>query len=66
MLPKMVAGGNADVTTEVVRELKAIMEACPVHTIEHALAAMRDRFDYQPTLSRIAAPTLIIAGKWTC
>jgi pimeloyl-ACP methyl ester carboxylesterase len=63
MLPKMVAGGNVDGTSEVVRELKEIMEACPVHTIEHALAAMRDRLDYQPTLSRIAAPTLIVAGE---
>jgi 3-oxoadipate enol-lactonase len=63
MLPKMVAGGNVDSSSDVVRELKGIMEACPVHTIEYALAAMRDRLDYQPTLSRIAAPTLIIAGE---
>jgi len=63
MLPKMLAGGRVDGPAEVVRELKAIMDACPAQTIQHALAAMRDRIDYLPTLERIAAPTLIIAGE---
>ena len=63
MLPKMVAGGNVDNSAEAVREVKSIMDACPAQTIQYALAAMRDRIDYTPTLQRIAAPTLIIAGE---
>ena len=63
MLPKMLAGGNVDEDSPVVRELKSIMDACPAQTIQYALAAMRDRIDYTPTLSRIAAPTLIVAGE---
>jgi 3-oxoadipate enol-lactonase len=63
MLPKMLAGGNVDSGAEVVRELKSIMDACPAQTIQYALAAMRDRIDYTPTLARIVAPTLIIAGE---
>jgi 3-oxoadipate enol-lactonase len=63
MLPKMLAGGNVESGAEVVRELKSIMDACPAQTIQFALAAMRDRIDYTPTLARIAAPTLIIAGE---
>ena len=62
MLPKMLAHGKTDEPADVVRELKSIMDACPAKTIEHAVAAMRDRIDYRPTLPKIAAPTLIIAG----
>jgi pimeloyl-ACP methyl ester carboxylesterase len=43
--------------------VKTIMNSCPPHTIEQALAAMRDRADYRPTLERIAAPTLIVVGE---
>jgi pimeloyl-ACP methyl ester carboxylesterase len=64
MLPKLLADGNIPgAAPEVVSELKSIMESCPALTIQHALAAMRDRADYRPTLDRIAAPTLIIAGQ---
>lgn len=63
MLPKMVAGGNPAAAGSVAGEIKSIMDACPALTIQHALAAMRDRADYQPTLSRIAAPTLVITGE---
>ena len=62
MLPKMLAGGKVDGPPEVVAHIKSIMESCPSETIQHALAAMRDRIDYRPTLGRIAAPTLIITG----
>ena len=62
MLPKMLAGGNVS-PPEVVAELNTIMHACPAQTIQHALAAMRDRLDYRSTLDRIAAPTLIITGE---
>jgi pimeloyl-ACP methyl ester carboxylesterase len=63
MLPKMLAGGNVDTRADVVHDLKAIMDACPAQTIQYALAAMRDRLDYTPTLPKIAAPTLVIAGE---
>jgi pimeloyl-ACP methyl ester carboxylesterase len=39
------------------------MDACPPLTIEHALAAMRDRRDHRGSLASIAAPTLIIVGE---
>ncbi|MGD0140840.1 MAG: alpha/beta hydrolase, partial [Tepidisphaeraceae bacterium] len=64
MLPKLLAPGALDSRPDLVAELKSIMEACPPLTIEHALAAMRDRPDYRPTLDRIAAPTLIIVGEF--
>jgi len=38
------------------------MESCSPQTIEHALAAMRDRPDMTSELPSIAAPTLIIVG----
>jgi pimeloyl-ACP methyl ester carboxylesterase len=63
MMPKMLAGGAASSRTEVVAELNAMMHNCPVNTIQHALAAMRDRPDSTPSLGRIAAPTLIICGE---
>jgi 3-oxoadipate enol-lactonase len=62
MLPKMLAPTSLETRPEIVAELKAIMENCPAQTIQHALAAMRDRPDFRPTLGRIAAPTLIIVG----
>ncbi len=63
MMPKMFAGGSVDNRPDLVKELKTIMESCPVQTIQYALAAMRDRADFRPTLGRIAAPTLIIVGE---
>jgi pimeloyl-ACP methyl ester carboxylesterase len=60
MFPKMVAAGS--VQSPAARKLRSIMEACPALTIEHALAAMRDREDYTPVLSRFAKPMLIIVG----
>jgi 3-oxoadipate enol-lactonase len=62
MMPKMFAGGSLE-NTELVKELKSIMDACPAQTIQYASAAMRDRADFRPTLSHIAAPTLIIVGE---
>jgi pimeloyl-ACP methyl ester carboxylesterase len=62
MMPRMLSPGTAESRPEVVAELKAMMENTPATTIAHAQAAMRDRADFSPTLSRIAAPTLIIVG----
>lgn len=63
MMPKMLAPASIDGRPELVAEMKSIMENCPSQTVQHALAAMRDRADFRPTLSRIAAPTLIVVGE---
>lgn len=62
MLPKMLAPEEASRRPGVARQLQTIMEACPALTIEHALAAMRDRDDHTESLPSIAVPTLIIVG----
>ena len=48
---------------QVVKTLREIMEACPAITIQHALAAMRDRPDYAKTLEQLKVPALIIVGE---
>ncbi|HEX4054089.1 MAG TPA: alpha/beta fold hydrolase [Tepidisphaeraceae bacterium] len=62
MMPKMLAPGTAESHPHVAAELNSMMHACPAQTIQHALAAMRDRPDARPSLARIAAPTLILVG----
>lgn len=62
MMPKMLAASAAESHPHVAAELNSIMQACPAQTIQYALAAMRDRTDSRPSLSRIAAPTLILVG----
>jgi pimeloyl-ACP methyl ester carboxylesterase len=59
MMPKMLASGASP---QVTQSLRQIMEACPSTTIQHALAAMRDRSDQIANLASIALPTLIIVG----
>ncbi len=63
MMPKLLAPGSIESHPDLVAELKTIMENCPSQTIQHALAAMRDRSDMRSTLSRIAAPTMILVGE---
>jgi pimeloyl-ACP methyl ester carboxylesterase len=63
MMPKMFTAGNTEARREFVAEARSIMESCPAQTIQHALVAMRDRPDLTPTLSHIAAPTLVIVGE---
>jgi 3-oxoadipate enol-lactonase len=62
MMPKMLAPDEANSRPAVAKQLRAIMESCPALTIEHALAAMRDRDDYTAFLASIAVPTLILVG----
>jgi len=62
LMPKLLAPATVDSQPDVAEELMSIMQSCPTATIRHALAAMRDRPDLRPSLSRIAAPTLIIVG----
>jgi 3-oxoadipate enol-lactonase len=63
MLPKMLAEQTFKSNPQTVAQLRQIMETCPATTIEHALAAMRDREDSVDLLPRITAPTLIVVGE---
>jgi len=63
MMPKMLAPDAEKTRPAVAHELRAIMEACPAKTIEHALAAMRDRPDRSGELASINVPTLVIVGE---
>jgi 3-oxoadipate enol-lactonase len=63
MLGKMTGEETIRTQPAVVRELRAIMEACPPKTIETALAAMRDRKDYTDLLPRLQIPVAIIVGE---
>jgi 3-oxoadipate enol-lactonase len=62
MMPKMLAPDSQQSRPQLVQQVKAIMEACTPLTIEHALAAMRDRSDFRDCLRSVAEPTLIIVG----
>jgi pimeloyl-ACP methyl ester carboxylesterase len=62
MEAKMLAPGTVQGRPELARKLRDIMESQPPLTIEHALAAMRDRRDHRDQLASIAVPTLIIVG----
>ncbi|HEY1921989.1 MAG TPA: alpha/beta fold hydrolase [Tepidisphaeraceae bacterium] len=62
MMPRMLAPDTAQSHPQIAAEVRSIMESCPAQTMQHALAAMRDRPDSRPALTRIAAPTLIIVG----
>jgi 3-oxoadipate enol-lactonase len=62
MMPKMLAPGTAESRPEVAKRLRMLMENCPDHTIEYALAAMRDRPDRTTELASIKIPTLVIVG----
>jgi 3-oxoadipate enol-lactonase len=63
MMPKMTAPGLDQRRPEVASRLRSIMNACPPKTIEHALAAMRDRPDLTGFLPSIKVPTQIIVGE---
>jgi 3-oxoadipate enol-lactonase len=63
MMPKMLAKDAAEQRPQQAQALRRIMEACPPKTIEHALAAMRDRPDRSGELPSIKVPTLILVGE---
>jgi 3-oxoadipate enol-lactonase len=63
MLGKMTGEETIRTQPAVVRELRAIMEACPPKTIETALAAMRDRKDYVGLLSKLPMPLAVMVGE---
>lgn len=63
MLPKLVAEEVPHSRPALVHSLHAMMEACPAMTIEHALAALRDRPDQTNLLPTISIPTLVVVGE---
>jgi pimeloyl-ACP methyl ester carboxylesterase len=63
MMPKMLAPATAKNQPAVAQQLQQIMETASALTIEHALAAMRDRDDQTAFLPSIAVPTLIVVGQ---
>jgi pimeloyl-ACP methyl ester carboxylesterase len=62
MLPKMLAPGTLQNRPEVVKSMRTMMESCSPETIEHALAAMRDRPDRTGELQSLKVPALVIVG----
>jgi 3-oxoadipate enol-lactonase len=60
MMPRLIA---ADSPPQVVERLKSIILDCPSLTIQHALAAMRDREDYTSVLEQLNVPVQIIVGE---
>jgi len=62
MLPKLVAEDVPHTRPAIAAAVRKMAELCPPTTIEHALAAMRDRPDQSPYLGSVKIPTLIIVG----
>ena len=63
MLPKLVAEDVPKTRPAITQSLVDMMQACPPLTIEHALAALRDRPDQTDLLSSISIPTLVVVGE---
>jgi 3-oxoadipate enol-lactonase len=63
MIPKMLAPDADKSRPQVKRELDQVMNGQSPLTIEHALAALRDRPDFTAHLPSIATPTLVIVGE---
>ncbi len=63
MMSKMLAPDAGASRPQVKAELDQIMNGQSPLTIEHALAAMRDRPDLSTHLPAIAAPALVIVGE---
>lgn len=63
MMPKMLAPATLKENESLVKELRAMMEACPVTTLEYAQSAMRERPDYTADFARLGVPTLVIVGE---
>jgi 3-oxoadipate enol-lactonase len=63
MLPRLIAPGALANRPAVVQRVLAMMNDCPPQTIEHALAAMRDREDHMDWLAKADLPVHIIVGE---
>jgi pimeloyl-ACP methyl ester carboxylesterase len=63
MLPRLIAPGALANRPVVVQKIMSIMGDCPALTIEHALAAMRDREDHTEWLANADLAVHIIVGE---
>jgi pimeloyl-ACP methyl ester carboxylesterase len=62
MLPKLLSSNTIERRHDVVHRMRKMMEEQDPQTVQHALAAMRDREDQSAHLPSIAVPTAIIVG----
>lgn len=60
MLPKLL---SADADPEIVKRVRATIEAADARAIDAAIGALMDRPDSTPDLARIAVPALVTAGE---
>ncbi|MGA2501763.1 MAG: alpha/beta fold hydrolase, partial [Tepidisphaeraceae bacterium] len=63
MEPKLLAPDTPRTRPAVRQKLRQIMESVPPQTIEHTLAALRDRTDSTTRLKNIAVPALVVMGQ---
>ena len=63
MEPKLLAPDTPKTRPAVQQKLRQIMESVSPQTIEHTLAALRDRSDSTGRLKSITVPTLIVMGQ---
>lgn len=62
MLPKMLSPKTYTNNSELVQQVKRMMESASVPGVIAALVAMRDRPDSVPTLAQIKLPALVVGG----
>jgi pimeloyl-ACP methyl ester carboxylesterase len=62
MQPKLLSPDTIQHKPAIVKALRAMTDANPAITLEHALAAMRDRPDQSDLLPKLKVPTLIVVG----
>jgi len=63
MLPKLCAGGEAAISSDLAAELRRVILATSPHGIAAASLGMAVRADARPLLPQITLPTLVIVGE---
>jgi 3-oxoadipate enol-lactonase len=63
MFPKLLCANTIQNHPQIAQNLRLIMQSQSPLTLQHALAAMRDREDQTRNLPSIAVPTLILVGE---
>jgi 3-oxoadipate enol-lactonase len=63
MFPKLLCASTIQNQPRVAQNLRQIMQSQSPLTLQHALAAMRDREDQTQNLPSIAVPVLILVGE---
>ena len=64
MFPKMLCQKTIDEQPKIANFVRSMMNACPALTVEHALAAMRDRPDSSELLANLTMPVHFIGGEF--